>query len=109
MKAQKEVEEEMRQKAEEEAKQKAEEEEKQKAEVEAQRRAEMEVKARTEEVVWVQSLVMEQVGGLAPCYGCSGTGVARKMKAAGGDMQPMQQRKQEEVMSPQAGKKKAQV
>ncbi|KIK77495.1 hypothetical protein PAXRUDRAFT_166672 [Paxillus rubicundulus Ve08.2h10] len=113
------VEEEMRWKAEEEAKQKA--------EVEAQRRAE----ARAEEVVQAQqsSRGCGASGGLAPCYGCLGAGVACKMKTAGGskvrscdhchqlkhrckqlgDTQLMWRRKQDEIMSPQAGKKKVQM
>ncbi|KIK75762.1 hypothetical protein PAXRUDRAFT_18712 [Paxillus rubicundulus Ve08.2h10] len=73
--------------------------------------------------------VVESVGGLAPCYGCLDAGVACKMRAAGsskamscdcccrlqnkceqpGDAQPSWQRKWEEVMSPRAGKKKAQT
>ncbi|KIK78456.1 hypothetical protein PAXRUDRAFT_16864 [Paxillus rubicundulus Ve08.2h10] len=116
------------QRAEEMVRQKVEEEAKRKVEVEAQRRAEVKAKLHTEEVVWVQSLVsgpskdkqpkaaasgvaevMEQAGGLAPCYGCLGAGVACKMKMAGGDKQSTWQRKQEEVMSPWAGKKKAQM
>ncbi|KIK74478.1 hypothetical protein PAXRUDRAFT_19828 [Paxillus rubicundulus Ve08.2h10] len=71
--------------------------------------------------------VAELVGGLAPCYGCSDLGVACKMRVARsskarscdrcrrlrnkcerpGDAQPSQRRKREEVMSLQAGKKKA--
>ncbi|KIK74379.1 hypothetical protein PAXRUDRAFT_19936 [Paxillus rubicundulus Ve08.2h10] len=71
--------------------------------------------------------VAELVGGLALCYGCSDLGVACEMRAAGsskarlcdhccrlrnkcerlGDAQPSRRRKWEEVMSPQAGKKKA--
>ncbi|KIK96777.1 hypothetical protein PAXRUDRAFT_10586 [Paxillus rubicundulus Ve08.2h10] len=76
------AEEEVRRKAEEEAKRKAEEEAKRKVEVEAQRRAEGEAKAKvcTEEVVQVQWP---------------------------GDMQSTRRRKQEELMSPWAGKKKA--
>ncbi|KIK97160.1 hypothetical protein PAXRUDRAFT_10339 [Paxillus rubicundulus Ve08.2h10] len=132
--------------AEEVAKWKAEEVAKRKAEVEAQRRAEAEAKVRAEEVARVQSLVSgpfkgkqpkaaasravevrEQVGGLAPCYGCSGAGVSCEMRTARGskarlcnhcrrlkhkcerpgDTQQTQQRKQEELMSPWAGKKKA--
>ncbi|KIK75729.1 hypothetical protein PAXRUDRAFT_18748, partial [Paxillus rubicundulus Ve08.2h10] len=70
--------------------------------------------------------VTESVGGLALCYGCSDLGVACEMRAAGsskarscdccrrlrnkcerpGDAQPSWRRKQEEVMSPQARKKK---
>ncbi|KIK97138.1 hypothetical protein PAXRUDRAFT_10377 [Paxillus rubicundulus Ve08.2h10] len=97
--AQKEAEEEMRWKAE-----------------EVKQKVEEEAKARTEEVAWAQSLVAEQVGGLAPCYGCLGAGVAWKMKAAGGskarckqpgDTQPTWWRKWDEVMSTWAGKKKA--
>ncbi|KIK81436.1 hypothetical protein PAXRUDRAFT_15248 [Paxillus rubicundulus Ve08.2h10] len=132
--------------AEEVARQKAEEEVKQKAEVEVQRRAEVEAKVCAEEVAQAQGSVlgplkgkqlkvvasgtaevMESVGGITPCYGCSDDGVAYEMRAAGGskarscdncrrlwhkcerpgDAQPSQQRKREEVMSPQAGKKKA--
>ncbi|KIK99310.1 hypothetical protein PAXRUDRAFT_8939 [Paxillus rubicundulus Ve08.2h10] len=108
------------------ARQKAEEVAKQKAEVEAQRRAEAEAKVHAEEVMQTQSLVLgpskgkqpkaaasraaevgEQVGGLAPCYGCSGAGVSCEMRMAGGDMQQMQQRKQEELMLSWARKKKA--
>ncbi|KIK73202.1 hypothetical protein PAXRUDRAFT_21118 [Paxillus rubicundulus Ve08.2h10] len=132
--------------AEEAVRRKAEEEAKRKAEVEAQRRAEAEAKAHAEEVARAQSLtsgpskgeqprvtvsrtveVVESIGGLAPCYGCSDLGVSCEMRAAGsskarscyrcrrlrnkcerpGDAQPSQQRKREEVMSPRAGKKKA--
>ncbi|KIK92276.1 hypothetical protein PAXRUDRAFT_13325 [Paxillus rubicundulus Ve08.2h10] len=95
------------------------------AEVKAWRRVEVEAKACAEEVMQVQSSVsgpskgkqpkvagsgkaevMEQAGGLAPCYGCSGAGVVCKMKMAGGDMQSTWRRKWEEVMLPQARKKK---
>ncbi|KIK77334.1 hypothetical protein PAXRUDRAFT_17580 [Paxillus rubicundulus Ve08.2h10] len=134
--------------AEEAARRKAEEEAKRKAEVEVQRRVEAEAKAHAEEVAWAQSLtlgpskgkqprvtasgtveVVESVGGLAPCYGCSDLGVSCEMRAAGsskarscdrcrrlrnkcerpGDAQLSWRRKREEVMSPQAGKKKAQT
>ncbi|KIK76690.1 hypothetical protein PAXRUDRAFT_18016 [Paxillus rubicundulus Ve08.2h10] len=107
------------QRAEEVARWKVEEEVKWKVEVEAQRRAEVEAKACAEEVPWAQSLVSgpskgqkpkaevaEQVGGLAPCYGCSGAGVLYKMKTAGGSKA---RRKWEEVMLPRAGKKKVQT
>ncbi|KIK73068.1 hypothetical protein PAXRUDRAFT_21264 [Paxillus rubicundulus Ve08.2h10] len=102
-----------------------------KAEEEAKWKAE--AKARTEEVARAQSLtsgpskgkqprvtasgtaeVAESVGGLPLCYGCSDVGVSCEMRAARsskcerpGDAQPSQRRKREEVMSPQAGKKKA--
>ncbi|KIK81691.1 hypothetical protein PAXRUDRAFT_15106 [Paxillus rubicundulus Ve08.2h10] len=118
----------------------------QKAEEKAKRKAEAEAKVHAEEVAWVQSSVtgpskgkqpravaskvaevVEQAGGLAPCFGCSDVGAACEMKAAGsskarscdrcrqlkhkcerlGDAQPTRQRKWEEAMSPQAGKKKA--
>ncbi|KIK75266.1 hypothetical protein PAXRUDRAFT_19148 [Paxillus rubicundulus Ve08.2h10] len=95
----------------------------------------MEAKAHAEEVAWAQSLVLgpskgkqpnaavsgvvevvEQMGVLAPCYGCLGAGVACEMKAAGGskmraagDMQPTRRRKWEELMSPWAGKKKVRM
>ncbi|KIK81674.1 hypothetical protein PAXRUDRAFT_15119 [Paxillus rubicundulus Ve08.2h10] len=110
--------------AEEEVKQKAEEEAKPKAEVKVWRRAEMEAKACAEEVAWVQSSVMgpskgkqpkaavsrvaevmEKVGGLAPCYGCWGAGVACEMKAARADVAE----EVDKVMSPWARKKKVQT
>ncbi|KIK73488.1 hypothetical protein PAXRUDRAFT_20792 [Paxillus rubicundulus Ve08.2h10] len=73
--------------------------------------------------------VAEQAGGLAPCYGCSGAGVLCEMKTAGGskarlcdccrqlkhkcewpgDMQQTRWRKQEELVSLWARKKKAQM
>ncbi|KIK77878.1 hypothetical protein PAXRUDRAFT_17214 [Paxillus rubicundulus Ve08.2h10] len=109
------------------ARQKAEEVAKQKAEVKAQRRAEAEAKACTEEVVRAQSSVSgpskgkqpkvaasgaaevgEQAEGLAPCYRCSGAGVLCEMRTAGGSKQTWW-RKWEELMSPQAGKKKARM
>ncbi|KIK75561.1 hypothetical protein PAXRUDRAFT_18882 [Paxillus rubicundulus Ve08.2h10] len=113
--------------------------------VEEVRRAEAEAKVRAEEVTQAQSSasgslkgkqlrvmasktteVMESVGGLAPCYGCSDAGVVCEMRVAGsskarscnhchrlqnkckwpGDVQPSWRRKREEVMSPQARKKK---
>ncbi|KIK72234.1 hypothetical protein PAXRUDRAFT_22227 [Paxillus rubicundulus Ve08.2h10] len=73
--------------------------------------------------------VTELVGGLAPCYGCLDLGVVCEMRVARsskarscdrcrrlrnkcewpGDAQPSQWRKREEVMSPQARKKKVQM
>ncbi|KIK72825.1 hypothetical protein PAXRUDRAFT_21540 [Paxillus rubicundulus Ve08.2h10] len=109
------------------ARRKAEEEAKRKAEVEAQRRAEVEVKACAEEVVRAQSLTSGPSKGKQPRVTASGTAeVAESMRAAGsskarscdhcrrlwnkcerpGDAQPSRRRKQEEVMSPRAGKKK---
>ncbi|KIK72853.1 hypothetical protein PAXRUDRAFT_21510 [Paxillus rubicundulus Ve08.2h10] len=85
--------------AEEAARRKVEEEAKRKAEVEAQRRAEAEAKARAEEVVRAQSLTSGPSKGKQLRVTASGTAEVAES--------PSWRRKQEEVMSPRAGKKKA--
>ncbi|KIK72250.1 hypothetical protein PAXRUDRAFT_22211 [Paxillus rubicundulus Ve08.2h10] len=93
--------------AEEVARRKAEEEAKQKAEVEAQRRAEAEAKVHAEEVARAQSLTSGPSKGKQLRVMASGTAEVAESCERPGDVQPSRRRKREEVMSPQAGKKKA--
>ncbi|KIK72367.1 hypothetical protein PAXRUDRAFT_22073 [Paxillus rubicundulus Ve08.2h10] len=71
-------------------------------------RAEAEAKARAEEVAQAQSLTSGPLKGKQLRVTASGTAEVTESNKCErpGDAQPSQQRKQEEVMSPRAGKKK---